>query len=159
MKKKILAFLLFSTVLLLIIYGYFKFLEYKEENRCLDSEFIANGEPIWVEFDSSFTLMELKNMTVEILEKGKMKDGIKLHKVAYYERYEFSIKTKILKTDTLLIKLKNQEFKIYDFKNGGIRQKAGQNKGIYYCGISELKVNSKLIDTQGATTIYLEKQN
>jgi hypothetical protein len=155
--KKILFFLLFVIVVFMIIFGYFKFSEYKEEKRCLDSDFIANNEVIWIQFDSSFTSSELKNMTVEILDKEKL--DIKLYKVSYFKQYEFPIKTKILKTDTLLLRLKNREFKIYNFKNGGIRQIAGQNKGIYYCGISELKINSKLIDNQGTTTIYLEDQN
>jgi hypothetical protein len=31
--------------------------------------------------------MELKNMTVEILEKAKMNDEMKIHKVDYYKRY------------------------------------------------------------------------
>ncbi|MET3027816.1 hypothetical protein ABXT06_14150 [Flavobacterium sp. UW10123] len=156
MKKKTLTCFILLGVFLAVTYCCHKILEYYEECNCSKNEFVANGQNIWVEFGSSFNLSDLKAMTIEVLGKKKIK-YIKLQKANYFNRYEILINAKIMVSDTLLIKVRNQKIKIYDFKNGGIRQKAGQNKGVYFCGIESYKIDSKIIDNQGLNTIYVEE--
>jgi ribosomal protein L14E/L6E/L27E len=152
-KMKKIIYMLLITIAAFLIFQFLYFVgdDYIKANKCKESKYVACDDGVTVEF-SGYKINEIENLRIYVIQKENFKKKIEYNKIDSLSLNDLSynLKDKILKTDTLLIKLNKKEFKIYDFKNEGRRQKAGVDKGTYYCNISTLTINSK-IDTLHAT--------
>lgn len=152
MKKIILIFL--ATIVVLFIFRFFivKINDSRNTHECNSSEYVANGERIWIKLDSYFKNVNLKEIEVKISNNKQF-----TFKIDSINKLNFYIDSKILVKDTLTISLKNKIYKIYDFKNGGRMSKAGQDRGNFHCGILKAKINNETYNFYGYNEIFLEK--
>lgn len=152
-KMKKIVFLFLGGLVVFFIFQFFYFIgtNYVSNNKCKESKYVACDDGVIIEF-KGYKINEVRNLKIFVIQKENLKKEIRYQKIDSLIANDLSyyLKDKILKTDTLLIKLRNKEFKIYDFKNEGRRQNAGIDKGTYYCDISSLTINSK-IDSLHAT--------
>lgn len=159
LSKLILFILLgvFLTILSIIAFTIYvienPYIDSSEIQKCEESKFVANGGRIFVDFDRKYQHTFFDQLEMTILNKNKIK--FNKSDSSDVKNNSFYFDDKILKTDTLLIKLKNKEFRLYDFKNECNRQRAGKEKGVYHCGISSLKINSKTDSLYGSNVIFL----
>jgi hypothetical protein len=152
-------FVLLIIVGLITIFVYFIkriSIDSGEIKICEESLFITGGKRTFIDFNEDYKDIELSNLSIISL---KNKKEIKYERVNPENPLDkiFFFDEKVLKTDTLLIKLKNEEIRIYDFRNEGWEQKAGKDKGKFFC-YNFMKINSVefLLESD---TIYLNGKN
>ena len=152
--KKFLSYIFASIIIIFI----FRFLIIKiniflNTNRCSSSEYVADGDRIWIKLDSYFINVNKKDIIVKISNNNEpIYQTDSINKLILY------IDSKILVKDTLTISIKNTVYKIYNFENGGQMSKAGQDRGNFHCGILKAKINGKNYNFYGYNEIFLDKQ-
>lgn len=138
------------------MYFYWNFIlkinNYTNTHECNSSEYVANGERIWIKLDSFFKNVDLEKIEVNVSNNKQL-----TYKIDSINKLKFYIDSKISVTDTLTISLKNKIYKIYDFKNGGQMSKAGQDRGNFHCGILNAKINHITYNFYGYNQLYLGK--
>lgn len=159
-NKKTILFLGAIVAFFIFQFLYFIVADYVNNNKCKDSKYVACDDGVIIQF-AGYKINEIRDLKIQIIQKGNRKKEIKYFKTdsSLVNDLSYSLKDKILKTDTLLINLKNREFKIYDFKNHGRRQNAGRDKGNYYCDISTLTINSKIDSLHATNRIFISKMS
>lgn len=135
--KKIVSILLGVIIAFFVFrYCFFKIQDYKNNNRCNSSQFIADGERIYITFyrNISKTKMLKKFQIILIGKDGKTKK-IEYQRIKDSDN-KYYIDSKILKSDTIIIEAdKNKKYKFFDFKNTASKINAGKNRGEYYCNL------------------------
>jgi hypothetical protein len=152
--KKLLLYILTSLIIIII----FRFLIIKistflNTNKCSSSEYVADGDRIWIKLDSCFKNVNQKDILVKISNNKKL-----IYRIDSINKLNFYIDSKIQVKDTLTISINGTIYKIYDFENCGQMSKAGQDKGNFHCGILKAKINSKIYSFYGHNEIFLEKK-
>ncbi|WDF66406.1 hypothetical protein [Flavobacterium sp. KACC 22763] len=135
--KNIVSILLGGIIAFFVFrYCFFKIQDYKNNNRCNSSQFIADGERIYITFyrNISKTKMLKKFQIILIGKDGKTKK-IEYQRIKDSDN-KYYIDSKILKSDTIIIEAdKNKKYKFFDFKNTASKINAGKNRGEYYCNL------------------------
>ncbi|GAA3767810.1 hypothetical protein [Flavobacterium ginsengiterrae] len=148
MKKIVLLFFL----VVIIVFFIFKANDYRNANKCSSSEYVANGERVWIRLDPYFKNLSLKEIKIKTSNNNEYD-----YKIDTANNLNFYIDSKILVEDTLTILLKDKIYKVYDFKNGGQMSNAGQDKGNFHCGILNAVINGKVYNLYGYNEIFLGK--
>lgn len=150
---------IFITISLIIGFAIYvinnPYIDSSEISKCEDNPFVANGERIFIVFDSLEKNMDLKKIVFYLKDTN---NKIIYYKVNEKDNYHYYFDNKILKTDTLIIKTKNKEYIISGFKTISESVKAGKDRGKVYCHL-ELKINNYTFSTENLNTIYLDKKN
>lgn len=155
MKKIILFFFVLIFSFFIFRFFYFTADDYSNHNKCENSNFVGSSNIIIKFSDTQIN----ENLKILITQKGGFKKTIRYHKIDTLSKNNLSyyLDDRILKTDTLLIKLRDKTVKIYDFRREGSRQKYGKNKGIFYC-FNYMKINNIEYCLE-SDTIYLNTRD
>ena len=151
--KKFLSYIFASIIIIFI----FRFLIIKiniflNTNRCSSSEYVADGDRIWIKLDSYFINVNEKDIIVKISNNNEpIYQTDSINKLILY------IDSKILVKDTLTISIKNTVYKIYNFENGGQMSKAGQDRGNFHCGILKLLTEIYFVRSLSIGSLCVEK--
>ena len=142
----------------IIVFFVFRFLIIKinillNTNRCSSSEYVADGDRIWIKLDSYFINVNKKDIIVKISNNNEP-----IYQIDSINKLNLYIDSKILVKDTLTISIKNTVYKVYNFENGGQMSKAGRDRGNFHCGILKAKINGKNYNFYGYNEIFLDKQ-
>ncbi|MXO04612.1 hypothetical protein [Flavobacterium sp. HBTb2-11-1] len=155
MKKVILFFLVLTFTFFIFRFVYFTASDYINYNKCENSKFVSSNN-IVIKFSNS---QVNENLKILIIQKEGLKKMIRYHKIDSLSKNNLSycLEDKILKTDTLLIKLRDKTVKISDFRRQGFRQKYGKNKGDFFC-YNYIKINNIEYCLE-SDTIYLTSRD
>lgn len=139
MKKIISLFGVITFTFFIFRFVYYTASDYINYNKCENSDFVSSSN-IVVKFSNS---QINENLKILIIKKEGLKKMIRYHKIDSLSKNNllYCLEDKILKTDTLLIKLGDKTVKIYDFRREGSRQKYGKNKGEFFC-YNYIKINN-----------------
>ncbi|WKL48744.1 hypothetical protein Q1W71_02940 [Flavobacterium pectinovorum] len=152
--KKLLLYILTSLIIIIIFrFLIIKIIFFLNTNRCSSSEYVADGDRIWIKLDSYFINVNEKDIIVKISN-----NNVPIYQTDSINKLNLYIDSKILVKDTLTISIKNTVYKIYNFENGGQMSKAGQDRGNFHCGILKAKINGKNYNFYGYNEIFLDKQ-
>lgn len=119
-----------------------------------DSNYILNDQRTYLNFNSN--VGDTNGLLLITIDRQKRKKNIIYNKTNFSKSNLYYFDSKILKTDTLLIKLKSKIFKIYDFESKGGIVKEGENRNSYYCDFY-FKINSNEQIITG-DTIYISNK-
>jgi hypothetical protein len=112
--KKILSILLIAIIVFFVFrYCLFKVQDYKNVNRCNSSQFVADGERIYISFYRNISRTNMiKNFHIILVSKdGKIKEVNYKNNKDSDNNYYFD--SKVLKSDTLIIKTEgNKRYKL-----------------------------------------------
>lgn len=153
MKKVMLSFLGLIIAFFVFCFFIIKINNYTNTNECNSSEYVADGDRIWIKLDSYFINVNEKDIIVKISNNNEP-----IYQTDSINKLNLYIDSKILVKDTLTISIKNTVYKIYNFENGGQMSKAGQDRGNFHCGILKAKINGKNYNFYGYNEIFLDKQ-
>lgn len=151
MKKFILLFLVITFTFYIFRFFYFTAYDYINYNKCENSKFVGFNN-VFVKFSGS---QINENLKILIIQKEGLKKMIRYHKIdsLYQKNLLYCLDDKILKTDTLLIKLRDKTVRIYDFRSEGSRQKYGKNKGVFFC-YNYMKINGMEYCLESDTILF-----
>lgn len=153
MKKVMLSFLGLIIAFFVFCFFIIKINNYTNTNECNSSEYVADGDRIWIKLDSYFKNVNQKDIIVKISNNNEP-----IYQIDSINKLNLYIDSKILVKDTLTISIKNNVYKIYNFENGGQMSKAGKDRGNFHCGILKAKINGKNYNFYGYNEIFLDKQ-
>jgi hypothetical protein len=155
MKKIVLLFLIITSTFFIFRFVYFTASDYINYNKCESSKFVSSSN-IVVKFSSS---QINENLKILVIQKEGLKKMIRYNKIDSLSKNTllYCLEDKILKTDTLIIKLRDKTVKIYDFRREGSRQKYGKNKGEFFC-YNCMKINNIEYCLE-SDTIYLTSRD
>jgi hypothetical protein len=113
------------------------------------SKFVANGRPIYIRL-AGYNTDEIRNTKINLIKNKNLKFyPLHINSNIYFTS------DKISKQDTVLVELKDNKIKLYDFIYEGEEIKAGQFKGHYSCELSYIEEGVRVYST--LDTIYINK--
>jgi len=135
--KKIVSILLGGIISFFVFrYCFFKIQDYTNSNRCNSSQFIADGERIYISFYRNISKTKMiKNFQIILIGRDGKSKKVECQRIKDSDS-QYYIDSKILKSDTLIIDVgENKKYKFFDFINTASRINAGKNRGEYYCNL------------------------
>jgi hypothetical protein len=129
----------------------------KERNNC--DMYVSAGEGFWISFKNyqkKHSEKDLENLKVSINNRNIKFTKENLDDYLYLNNYNIGLSEKVLLKDTIIITIKNNIIKIYDFSNiieKGFNQ--SHNK-IHVCRYCKSTINGQKMEDEGNNIIIVD---